>query len=522
MQRPNAPSENQQFDLLVCGGGIYGAWIAYDAALRGLKVILVEQNDWASGTSSASSKLIHGGLRYLQTLDFGVVKKSLQERQRLIDAAPYRVWPLRFGVPVNQHSRIGSWRLQVGLTIYDLLAGVFHSQQTHRRFNARQFSDRFPALNKTGLKCGYTYLDAQTDDARLVLEIIDGAISAGAICLNYCQASELLEHKGIIIGAVLNDKISGINYTIKTKAVVKTTGRWTYPEKYWCRLSKGVHLVLPKILGNEALLLTARSDGRVFFIIPWYGLTLLGTTDTDFNTDINDVTVEQDDIDYLLSEANIALRTQWTEQDIQGRFAGLRVLQQSTKNSPSEVSREWQIKTDRKGLFYSIGGKITSARADASQIVDAVCTYLRNNSRCKTANIPLPWMPEGNYPQWLEQMTDKAMQSGVDSESAIYLVRRHGKHVAEILQTIEHDQQSAQRITPTVPLIVADLMFCLKHEMVFHLEDLLRRRLPLLILYRMTEAELKQFAGYCGEAMHWDTDRVEEEFQLCAGKWLQQ
>ena len=522
MQRPNAPPKNQQFDLLVCGGGIYGAWNAYDAALRGLKVILVDQGDWASGTSSASSKLIHGGLRYLETLDFGVVKKSLQERQLLINAAPYRVWPLRFGLPVNQHSRIGSWRLQMGLFIYDFLAGIFHSQQTHCRFNARQFSNRFPSLDKTGLKFGYTYLDAQTDDARLVLEIIDGAMSAGAICLNYCQASELLQHKGVIIGAVLNDKISGINYTIKTTVVVKTTGQWTYAEKHWYRLSKGVHLVLPKILDNEALLLTARSDGRVFFIIPWYGLTLLGTTDTDFNADINDVTVEQDDIDYLLSEANIALRTQWTEQDIQGRFAGLRVLQQSTKNSPSEVSREWQIKTDRKGLFYSIGGKITSARADASQIVDAVCTHLGNNSSCKTANIPLPWMPEGDYPQWLEQMTDKALQSGIDSESAIYLVRRHGKHVAEILQNIEHDQQSAQRITPTVPLIVADLMFCLKHEMVFHLEDLLRRRLPLLILYRMTEAELKQFARYCAQALHWDTDREEEEFQLCAGKWLQQ
>lgn len=522
MQRPNAPSENQQFDLLVCGGGIYGAWTAYDAALRGLKVILVEQNDWASGTSSASSKLIHGGLRYLETLDFGVVKKSLQERQRLINAGPYRVWPLRFGVPVNQQSRIGSWRLQVGLTIYDLLAGIFHSQQKHLRFSAGQFLKRFPGLDETGLKCGYTYLDAQTDDARLVLEIIDGAISAGAICLNYCQASELLEHNGVINGAVLNDKINGKKYTIKTSAVVKTTGQWIFPEKHWCRLSKGVHLVLPKILENEALLLTARSDGRVFFIIPWYGLTLLGTTDTDFNADINNVTVEQEDIDYLLSEVNIALKTQWTEQDIQGRFAGLRVLQQSSKNSPSEVTREWELKTDCNALFYSIGGKITSARADASQIVDAVCRHLGNNSRCKTENISLPWMPAGDYPQWSEQMTGKAMQSGIDSESAICLVRRHGKHVAEILQTIEHDQQWARRITATVPLIVADLMFCLEHEMVFHLEDLLRRRIPLLILYRMTHAELKQFAGYCAEALHWEPDRVEEEVQLCADKWLQQ
>ena len=520
MERPCTPFKNQQFDLLVCGGGIYGAWTAYDAALRGLKVMLVEQGDWASGTSSASSKLIHGGLRYLETLDFGVVKKSLQERQLLIDAAPYRVWPLRFGVPVNQHSRIGSLRLKIGLSIYDFLAGIIHSQQTHLRFSARQFLQRFPCLDQTTLKCGYTYLDAQTDDARFVLEIIDGAISAGATCLNYCQASEILEHDGVISGAVLNDKISGENYTIKTSAIVKTTGQWTYPEKHWCRLSKGVHLVLPKILDHEALLLTAKSDGRVFFVIPWYGLTLLGTTDTDYNGDINHVTVEQDDIDYLLSEANLALTTQWTDKDIQGAFAGLRVLQHSAKNSPSEVTREWELKAEKNGLFYSIGGKLTSSREDAMQIVDAVCEHLGNNSASKTGNTPFPWMPEGNYSSWLKQMTDKAQLLGIDRESSLWLIRRHGKRVAKILQNIEHGQLTAKRITPTVPLIVADLMFCLKHEMVFHLDDLLRRRIPLLILYRMTEVELKQFADCCAKELSWDQATADKEVETCAQKWL--
>ena len=522
MERPKAPANNQQFDLLVCGGGIYGAWTAYDAALRGLKVMLVEQGDWASGTSSASSKLIHGGLRYLETLDFGVVKKSLQERQLLIDVAPYRVWPLRFGVPVNQQSRIGSWRLKIGLSIYDFFAGIFHSNQTHRRFSARQFIQRFPALDKTSLKCGFTYLDAQTDDARLVLEIIDGAISAGASCLNYCQFNEILDDKDGLKSVVLQDRIAKENYTIKASTIVKTTGQWTYPEKHWCRLSKGVHLVLPKILDNEALLLTAKSDGRVFFIIPWYGLTLLGTTDTDYSGDINHVTVEQGDIDYLLTEANFALNTEWTEKDIQGQFAGLRVLQKSNKNLPSEVTREWEIKADGKGLFYSIGGKITSARADASQIVDAVCKYLGNESASVTGNIPFPWMPAGDYQQWLQQMTDKALQLGVDSESAVWLMRRHGKHVADIFQNIEREPHTTRRISASVPLIIADLMFCLEHEMVIHLEDLLRRRIPLLILYRMKQTELEQFAGYCAEALSWDQTRLTKEVQLCADKWLQQ
>lgn len=523
MQRASDPLKHQQYDLLVCGGGIYGAWTAYDAALRGLKVIIVEQADWASGTSSASSKLIHGGLRYLESFDFALVKKSLTERQLLIDTIPYRVWPLRFGVPVNKQSRVGSFRLKIGLMLYDFLAGTFHSQQTHQRFNAKDFSQRFPGLNKTGLSCGYTYLDAQTDDARLVLEIIDAACIAGARCLNYCQFTEVITEKELITGAKLFDKIKDKNFSIKASAIVNTTGQWISAppsQQQWARLSKGVHLVLPKILKSEALLLTAQSDGRVFFIIPWYGQTLLGTTDTNFEGDINHVTVEKKDIDYLLSEANLALTTQWTEKDIQGKFAGLRVLQQSTKNSPSSISRDWECKSVNNGLFYSIGGKITSSREDAAQLVDTVCNYLDKNINCQTGESSLPWLPEQNFLDWSVETTKKAQHLGIDSESTLWLLRRHGKHVAEILQNIEQDRQLGERITPTVPLIVADLMYCLSHEMVFHLEDLLRRRIPLLILYRMTKTELHQFAEICAKTLNWNQDTLEQEVKSCAEKWL--
>lgn len=523
MQRSNTLLENQQFDLLVCGGGIYGAWTAYDAALRGLKVIIVDQGDWASGTSSASSKLIHGGLRYLETLDFAVVKKSLTERQKLSNAAPYRVWPLRFGVPLKQNSRIGSLRLKIGLSIYDFLAGSYHSQQTHLRFSAKAFLQRFPCLDNRQLNGGYTYLDAQTDDARLVMEIIDGASSAAAICLNYCQATEVLDEKSVIRGAILNDKISGEKYTIRTSAIIKATGQWTSvssPEKEWCRLSKGVHLILPKMLDNEALLLTAQSDGRVFFIIPWYGKTLLGTTDTDFTGDINQVTVEKQDIDYLLSEANLALTTQWTENDIQGQYAGLRVLQYSSKKSPVQVSREWELKSSKSGLFYSIGGKLTSSREDAAQLVDAVCKHLGKKMSCKTDIIPFPWMPDGDFKLWSTQMIETAQQLGIDAESALWLLRRHGKHVSEILHSIEQDPSLAKRISKTVPLIHADLIFCLENEMVFHLEDLLRRRLPLLILIRMTKAELTEFATICAKKLFWEQQTLDEEIESCAQKWL--
>ncbi|MGZ5620360.1 MAG: FAD-dependent oxidoreductase, partial [Methylobacter sp.] len=190
MKRDFAQLADRHFDVLVCGGGIYGAWTAYDAVLRGLKVAIIDQGDWASGTSSASSKLIHGGLRYLETLDFKLVKKALHERELLKKIAPHRVWPLRFGIPVFKDSRLNSIRLKLGLMLYDFLAGTFSFGQAHRRFSRTAFAERFPCLNPALLTDGFTYADAQTDDARLVLELIDGALSAGAVCLNYCKATE--------------------------------------------------------------------------------------------------------------------------------------------------------------------------------------------------------------------------------------------------------------------------------------------------------------------------------------------
>lgn len=513
----------QHYDLLVCGGGIYGAWTAYDASLRGLKVLLVEQNDWASGTSSASSKLIHGGLRYLTNLDFAVVKKSLLARQHLIRCAPHRVWPLQFGVPVYQRGGLVTLRLKLGLMVYDFLAGTLQLQQAHRYRSDKAFAEYFPCLNNTQLKGGYTFLDAQTDDARLVLEIIDGADSNGASCLNYCRLQQVIEKQGVVAGAVLHDKVADKTFNIKTNAIAKTTGRWiadSTTEKQWGRLSKGVHLVLPKIAGDKALLLTAKSDGRIFFVIPWYGMTLLGTTDTNYTGNINNVVVERQDIAYLLGEANAALTTQWTEADIQGQFAGIRVLQNSRSRSPSPVSRDWTFKSLNNGLFYSIGGKLTSAREDAAHSVDAISRYLGKNNHCKTSTTPMPWLPAQNFKRWQQQATAKAQALGIDNESTLWLLRRHSKRVAEIFLSVQHDSALAQRITPALPLITADLLFCIKNEGVVHLEDLLRRRMPLLILHKMTVAELNYFALLCSKQLKWNQATIEQEVAACASRWL--
>jgi glycerol-3-phosphate dehydrogenase len=522
MKRDFASLANGEFDLLICGGGIYGAWAAYDAVLRGLRVAIVEQGDWASATSSASSKLIHGGLRYLESYDFKLVKKALAEREVLLRVAPHRVWPLNFGVPVYADNRVPSWQLKIGLTLYDFFAGKLFSKDSHHHLNKNAFTEYFPNLNSDNLKGGFIYTDAQTDDARLVLELISGAIEQGAVCVNYCRLTELIEQNGKVSGALVQDQINNASVQISAKQIVNTTGQWTTTSEQgrsWCRLTKGVHLVMPTSSCEEALLLTAKSDGRVFFIIPWYGMTLLGTTDNAYSGDLNHVTVEPEDIRYLLSEANHYLKTAWTEADVVGSYAGVRTMKRSDESSPSAMSRDWELVTAENGVHHSIGGKITSAREDAAIIVNKVCAELGVDKLCATKDVLFPWtptvMPQASYADWFAAKNAQAQQLGVDANSSKWLIRRHGKRVVEVLQSIKNDASLAERITPTLPFIYADLLFCARNEMVMHLDDLLRRRLPLLILAKLTEVELGCIAVTVAAFMDWDKTLINSEITRC-------
>ena len=518
MKRDFSLLAGRQFDLLVCGGGIYGAWTAYDAALRGLKVAIVEQGDWAGATSSASSKLIHGGLRYLESFDFKLVRKALAERQLLLKLAPHRVWPLRFGVPIYKDSRIGTLQLKVGLTMYDFFAGCPDSEMAHHHFDEIAFAERFPALDSMDMKGGFTYADAQTDDARLVLELISGAMKAGAVCVNYCKLTGLVETKGKVSGAMVQDQINHTNAQIFARQIVNSTGQWITASEQgrdWCRLTKGVHLVMPAVLVDEALLLTAQSDGRVFFMIPWYGMTLVGTTDNDYKGDIEHVVVEEKDITYLLSETNHYLNTAWTETDIVGSYAGVRVMKQSDKESPSAVSRDWELKTANNDVHYSIGGKLTSAREDAACIVNTVSARLGVDTRCATQNRPFPWAPETNFAQWTVVVNAQAIQLGIVPEIAKWLIRRHGKQVDEVLRSIESDTRLAEHIVPGLPFIYADLLFCARNEMVIHLDDLLRRRMPLLILAKLSPDTLRRIAETVADTMGWDEAAMDREVASC-------
>ncbi|MDO8414120.1 MAG: glycerol-3-phosphate dehydrogenase/oxidase [Gallionellaceae bacterium] len=517
MKRDFSALAGCQFDLLVCGGGIYGAWTAYDAALRGLRVAIVEQGDWAQATSSASSKLIHGGLRYLETWDFKLVKKALVERSRLLSNAPHRVWPLRFGIPLYPESRIGHLQLKAGLMLYDFLGGNLRSALRHNHFGRKTFSLYFPALDEAMLQGGFTYTDAQTDDARLVLELIAGAMAAGAVCVNYCQLKSSVEKRGSVYHATVCDQTNNSEAAIITKQLVYATGQWMVnatEAKTACRLTKGVHLVLPAVLQDQALLLTAPSDGRVFFMLPWYGRTLLGTTDTDYHGAAGQVTVEEADVTYLLDAANYYLKTGWTAADIINSYAGVRVLKNNGSVHPSAVSRDWELKTAANGTHYSIGGKITSAREDAAVIVDTVCSQLGLSQPCLTRTQMFPWSPQ-DFTQWTTHQKAQAKKIGLAEDIALWLMRRYGKRVEEVFSVLSTDPHLATRIVPTLPFILADLLCCARQEMVVHLSDLLRRRMPLLILAQLTATELRPLAGLVAPVLGWDEARINDEVFHC-------
>lgn len=519
MQRDSSLLKNRKFDVLVCGGGIYGAWTAYDAALRGIKVAIVDKGDWAGATSSASSKLIHGGLRYLETMDFKLVKKSLAERRMLLQAAPHRVWPLRFGVPVYKTSRIGKIRLKCGLSLYDFLAGDIPSSQAHKQHSQTDFSQHFPSLDSADLKGGFTYFDAQTDDARLVLELIDGALSAGAVCVNYCELTELIEINGKACGAVLHDKVNDESISVNADLIVDTTGRWTAAfraDKSSFRLTKGIHLVMPRMLQDEALLLTAKSDGRVFFIIPWYGMTLLGTTDSDYVGELDNIPITEAEISYLLTEANQVLTAaNWTKQDIVGKFAGVRVLQDGKGNNPSSLSRDWRLNTAPNGLLSSIGGKLTSAREDAAVIVDTLCQQLGKPGNCQTFGKAFPWIIGTDYQHLLGESLNTAKHLEISEETILWLVKRHGNRITSLFQICQENPELSQAIMPDLPFIKAELVFCANEEMVVHLDDLLRRRIPLMILAKMSSEEISQIAKIAAKALRWDNKKTDEEIGRC-------
>lgn len=496
MKRDFTALGKQDFDLLVVGGGIYGAWAAYDAALRGLKVAIVEQSDWGSGTSQSSSKLIHGGLRYLEHYDFAMVRKSLAERKKLNRLGPHRVRPLRFVIPNYKSDRIAPLKFRVGLWVYDLLAGSRQPVARHRYLRPAEVKDRWPFLRAEGLRAAFSYGDCVTDDARLVLEIVAGAIEAGAVAVNYSR------YQGEHMVADVFDKEGSIK--VAAKVILACTGPWcgeiSTSVAAAARLVMGSHLVMPRMECDEAFLLTA-DDGRVFFLVPWYGRTLLGTTESDYHDDPSDAEPREQDIDYLLRNANsVLVGLEWTRADVISCFAGLRTLR-NKQGKASSISRDWKLEEPEPGLLVPIGGKLTSARADAAEMIDAVFVSLKRSAPpCVTGAQPFPWCPSVDWPYFLLGCLNRARKLGLDPECAQNMAERFGQQVEKVFALIEAQPELAARIIEDLPFCQAELEYSAQHEMAQTVDDVLRRRVPLQLLVRSEQlVQLhRQVAGYLG------------------------
>ncbi len=401
MQRNLAALTEEVFDLLVIGGGIFGAGVARDAALRGLRVALVDRHDFASGTSGRSSKLIHGGFRYLETYDFALVAESSRERRILRQIAPHRVVPLPLLLPVYRDSRRPLWLLRLGMSLYDLLA-LYGNVANHQKLSPAQTRDLEPSLASENLRGAIRFFDCQEDDARFCIDNILHAADLGAVCANYCEVIALQSEGGRLAFARVKDHIEGNEFIIRARVFINAAGPWVERVAALSssvqgpvpRLSptRGVHMLLPRLTQSHGIFFQGRRDGRMMFVLPWHDCTLVGTTDTDFTGDPATVRADASDVEYLLAETNALFpQTHATVSDVITTFAGIRPLLRSDARNPSARSREHAIIRGGENLLSIAGGKYTTYRLIARQTVDAAYPILgRKPPPCLTAKTPIP------------------------------------------------------------------------------------------------------------------------------------
>jgi glycerol-3-phosphate dehydrogenase len=472
------------FDVLVLGGGITGAGVALDAVLRGLRVALIDKGDFASGTSSISSKLVHGGLRYLEHGDFRLVYEALHERRRLLRNAPHLVHPLRFVVPFLAGARVPPWKWRVGLVLYDLLAGAGNLRRSRPR-SAASLHREFPGLRAAGLSGGAEFFDAQMDDARLCLAVLQSAARHGAVIANYVEAVGF-EHAGGVLGGVrARDHLTGGELTVRARQVVNATGPWGDAVRRLAgdggaprlRPTKGVHLVAPGRGLPAAFLLLHPDDGRVFFVMPWMNKTLIGTTDTEADATPDDARVTAGDAEYLLRGHNYYFSPELSGADVLGLFAGLRPLLGTRPGGPSERTREFRVDTSPTGLLSVAGGKYTTYRHMAEVVTDAVVRRLGLRRRCRTRGFRLDGAPTGDGGAFAAAATTSLERSfALDGESARHLVGRYGTRAADVAGYLRRDPGLARRVVPGEPELLAEFAYQRDQEMAVRPADFLLRR----------------------------------------------
>lgn len=488
---------SETFDLVIIGGGITGAGVARDAVSRGMTVALVEAKDFAIGTSSRSSKLIHGGIRYLENLEFGLVFEALSERRLLFEIAPNLVHPLRFVLPLYKDARVGMFKMGLGMWLYDALS-MFEAPELHERLSADESLERLPLLQRKDLVGSYVYSDAYMDDDRLVIETLRSAVSQGALCASYLSAddAELVDGKVRSIGCT--DHLSGRKLRLRGKHFVSTVGPWTdivgsQLLKEWRRLlrpSKGVHLTFDRkrLQLNQAVVMAADKDKRIVFGIPRHEMIIIGTTDTDFSSDPYDVSTTSDDVRYLLGIAHEYFPgAKLTAEDIIASYAGVRPLVDDGAESESKTSREHLILPDPRNVTFVAGGKYTTYRRMAEQTVEATLPNfsLEERVRFRRADTKRPL----NDLATIESMGQAYLRAdewgrefGFTSNQVRFLVDRHGAEAYQMMHA-NRDRSEGEALghTSEERLWAIEARHAIKHTMCFNLIDFYVRRSPLFL-----------------------------------------
>jgi glycerol-3-phosphate dehydrogenase len=513
---------SETFDLLIIGGGITGAGIALDAAARGLKTALVEKSDFASGTSSRSTKLIHGGLRYLKQLEFGLVKEVGSERAVVHRLAPHLTIPEKMLLPLYEKRGFGSTLTSVGLKLYDWLAGVKLEDQ-RKMLTRSQTLKAEPILNPEDVKGGALYAEYRTDDARLTIEIVKTAFRKGALLINYCKAIDINYEDEKVSGLKVRDEFGGETFSIKAKVIVNAAGPWVdeirelnrSKEGKSLHLTKGVHIVVPRErLPIKQSIYFDVEDGRMIFAIPRGRTTYIGTTDTNYVGEKEDVHASNEDVDYLVKAVNRTfVSVDLKSSDVESSWAGLRPLIHEDGKSASELSRKDEIFESKTGLISIAGGKLTGYRKMAERVVDLVIDRAfedRNLATCKTRNISLTERSFSSNEEVRQHIALTAFdlrQHGIDEQLATYLVHNYGKQIKEVVEFMNENSLGFE-----AGLIKAEIDFVVKHEMTLSPEDFFFRRTGMALFnihraHKHLDLIISEFQNHLG----WDEKKTREE-----------
>ncbi|MFE1783307.1 glycerol-3-phosphate dehydrogenase/oxidase [Streptomyces sp. NPDC059506] len=514
----------QELDILVVGGGVVGAGTALDAATRGLSTGLVEARDWASGTSSRSSKLIHGGLRYLEMLDFALVREALKERGLLVQRlAPHLVKPVPFLYPLT-HRGWERFYVGAGVTLYDtmgLAGGSARGLPHHRHLSRSRALQAAPCLRKDAMVGAIQYYDAQVDDARFVTELVRTAASYGAHAANRARVVEFLREGERVVGARVQDLEQGGLTEIRARQVVNATGVWTDDTQsliaergqFHVRASKGIHLVVPKDRIHSTTGLILRTEKSVLFVIPWGRHWIVGTTDTDWNLDKAHPAASSADIDYLLDHVNSVLAVPLTRDDVEGVYAGLRPLLAGESDATSKLSREHTVAHPVPGMVVVAGGKYTTYRVMAKDAVDeAVHGLDRRVAACCTENVPLAGA-EGYHALW-NARARIAARAGLHVARVEHLLNRYGSATEEVLELIAADPGLGEPLTGADDYLRAEAVYAASHEGARHLDDTLTRRTRISIetFDRGTRCA-REVAELMAPVLGWDAGQVDKEVE---------